>query len=144
MVSYWLPIINQMRGGVQKSRIFSNIFKRFTQLFERFQSFSNVFNRFQKELAHLVRKSALLIEILTHLRINLRCDMPPSIPPYNLISSPTGCLCKSVSHKTLALHRRLWRSLIQVSFSGRPLSAYPFYLLLSDGPSRLFHCSDLP
>ena len=35
-----------------------------------FRIFSNVFERFLHELARLVRKSALLIEILTHLRIN--------------------------------------------------------------------------
>jgi len=49
-----------------------NISRYFSNIFEYFQTFSNVFERFQNKLAHLMRKSALLIEILTHLRINLR------------------------------------------------------------------------
>jgi len=42
--------------------------------------FSNVFKRFQKKLARLMRKSALLIEILTHLRKNLRIWFYPHLP----------------------------------------------------------------
>jgi len=62
---------NQSQFQTQSNPIFkkSNIFNRFTQLFNRFRTFSIVFKRFLHELlsaeasakadAHLVRKSAL-------------------------------------------------------------------------------------
>jgi len=50
----------------------SNIFEYFHSVFEYFRMFSVRLERFLHELARLVRKSALLIEILTLLRINLR------------------------------------------------------------------------
>ncbi len=67
------------QGGKKKSNIFEyfhSVFEYFVSVFEYFQTFSNVFERFQNKLAHLMRKSALLIEILTHLRINLRHFIP--------------------------------------------------------------------
>ena len=51
---------------------FHSFFEYFYIVFEYFRMFSNVFERFLHELARLMRKSALLIEILTHLRTNLR------------------------------------------------------------------------
>ncbi len=40
-----------MRKGLQKIRIFSNIFERFASFFEYFQIFSNIFKRFQTFLS---------------------------------------------------------------------------------------------
>jgi len=63
------------QGGKKNSNIFEYfyiVFEYFISVFEYFRTFSNVFERFLHGLARLVRKSALLIEILTHLRINLR------------------------------------------------------------------------
>ncbi len=63
------------RGGAKKFeyfQLFPIVSHYFSNIFKRFRTFSNVFKRFVFKLARLVRKSALLIEIRTHLRINLR------------------------------------------------------------------------
>jgi hypothetical protein len=71
------------RGG----KNFSNIFNRFYTFFSLFHTFFQIFRNLshfstvsKHELARLVRKSALLIEILTLLRINLRVWFYPTLP----------------------------------------------------------------
>jgi hypothetical protein len=61
--------------GKKLSKIFDNFcpfFSFFRTFFAIFSTFSHFLALLNHELARLVRKSALLIEILTHLRINLR------------------------------------------------------------------------
>jgi len=63
------------QGGKKLSNIFEYfhlVFEYFISVFEYFRTFSNVFERFLHELARLVRKSTLLIEILPLMRINSR------------------------------------------------------------------------
>jgi hypothetical protein len=80
-------VAEKNQSNAQGGKKLSNIFKRFYTNFEyfgtffaNFRKFSNVFERFLHELARLMRKSALLIEILTLLRINLRVWFYPKLP----------------------------------------------------------------
>jgi len=60
--------------GKKLSNIFNRFytfFSLFYTFFQTFRNFSHFLTVFKHELARLMRKSALLIEILTHLRINL-------------------------------------------------------------------------
>jgi hypothetical protein len=79
---------NQSNAHIGKK--LSNFFNRFHTFFSLFHTFFQiflqlltVFNVFKHELARLMRKSALLIEILTHLRIN-------SCPADLSVRSPDG------------------------------------------------------
>jgi hypothetical protein len=61
---------NKFQSNAQGGKKLSNIFDRFHTFFDGFYTFFQiflqlltVFNRFKHELARLVRKSALLIEI---------------------------------------------------------------------------------
>jgi len=49
-------------------RIFSNVSHHFSKVFEYFQMFSNVFERFGLKPRRLVRKSKVLIDVITHLQ----------------------------------------------------------------------------
>ena len=99
MSSWPTTNFNQMRRGVKKNQIFSNVsilFSnvsiQFSNIFERFQrscpELVEGFERFLHEHARLMRKSALLIEILTLLRIN-------SCPADLSVRSPDGIGTKS-------------------------------------------------
>jgi hypothetical protein len=66
--------------------------------------FLNVFERFLHELARLMRKSALLIEILTLLRINLRVWFYPILPNLpKMVSEPV--LSKACGERSRTVER---------------------------------------
>jgi len=92
------------RGGAKLSNIFNRFYTFFTHFytfFAIFPNFSTFFDVFKHELARLMRKSALLIEILTLLRINMRVWCYPVLPilpiltypPRSTISSPSAAAC---------------------------------------------------
>ena len=63
------------RGGAKLSEFFKRFytfFSLFHTFFQIFRKFSHFLTVFKHEHARLMRKSALLIEVLTLLRINLR------------------------------------------------------------------------
>ena len=87
---------------VKNFRIFSNVSRYFSNIFEYFQTFSNVFERFRTQLAHLIEKSPDFACTFDWKVCKNLPNLPAKLPQSFILLPTCVVFCKHMTNLSIA------------------------------------------